>query len=125
MKMSKPISCGIISLETIQIGQDLVVLIYGGDSPHIGATAVAYSTPSHYRDAITTSVSMVSLPGHKDYVLAQSAAETLGAAMQTSVVVIAGVHIDNATHEQIEEVIDTVNQLVQDAVDQYRHAREA
>lgn len=114
MKITRNLSRSSISVESKNIGKDLVVLIYGGDSPHVGGAAIAYVAKSHYRNALTTSVNVISLPGHKDYILAQSSAEKLASTLEKSIVVIAGVHIDNATHEQIDEVITTVNSMIDD-----------
>ncbi len=124
MKMKRPLARGSVSLESKNIGEDLVVIIYGGDSPHVGGAAIAYVTKSRYRDDLTTSVSILSFPGHKDYILAQSTAEKLASTLNKSVVVIAGVHINDATHEQIDEVITTVNSMIDDMVSQLQPSRE-
>ena len=86
-----------IYLDAKEIGKDLLIAIYGGDEHHIGGAAVAYPTPSHYRDATTVSVSTMTLPGHKDYVVANTAAEKICKALETPTIVTVGIHYDNAT----------------------------
>lgn len=105
-----------IYLESKEIGKDLLITIYGGDEHHIGGVAIAYPTPSHYRDATTVSVSTLTLPGHKDYVVANSAAEKISKAIETPVVVTVGIHYDNATSKDIEEIISAVNALVDELI---------
>ncbi len=111
-----------IFLDVKEIGNDLLIAIYGGDAHHIGGTAVAYPTPSHYRDATTVSVSTMTLPGHKDYVVANTAAEKICKALETPTIVTVGIHYDNATKNDIEEIISVVDSLVQDAISHYQKA---
>ena len=75
MMFEKQAGRHIIYLEAKSIGKDLLVTIFGGDEHHIGGVAVAYPTKSHYRDASTISVNSITLPGHKDYVVANSSAD--------------------------------------------------
>ena len=111
-----------IYLETKEIGKDLLVTIYGGDEHHIGGVATAYPTGSHYRDATTVSVSTLTLPGHKDYVVANTAAEKICKALQVPTVVTVGIHYDNATTKDIEEIISVVNALVEEIIAHYQKA---
>ena len=111
-----------IFLDVKEIGNDLLIAIYGGDAHHIGGAAVAYPTPSHYRDATTVSVSTMTLPGHKDYVVANTAAEKICKALETPTIVTVGIHYDNATKNDIEEIISVVDSLVQDAISHYQKA---
>lgn len=111
-----------IFLEVKEIGKDLLIAIYGGDAHHIGGAAVAYPTPSHYRDATTVSVSTMTLPGHKDYVVANTAAEKICKALETPTIVTVGIHYDNATKNDIDEIVSVVDALVQDAISHYQKA---
>ncbi|MHA2047175.1 MAG: prenylated flavin chaperone LpdD [Candidatus Thorarchaeota archaeon] len=105
MKFEKEAGRHTIFLDVKEIGKDLLIAIYGGDAHHIGGVAVAYPTQSHYRDATTVSVSTMTLPGHKDYVI-----------------VTVGIHYDNATKKDIDEIISVVDVLVQDAISYYQKA---
>jgi len=111
-----------IYLETREIGNDLLIAIYGGDAHHIGGVATAYPTESHYRDASTVSVSTLTLPGHKDYVVANTAAEKICKALEVPTVVTVGIHYDNATRTEIDEIILVVNALVDDIIAYYQKA---
>ena len=106
-----------IYLEIKELGKDLLVAVYGGDEHHIGGVATAYPTQSHYRDATTVSVSTLTLPGHKDYVVANTAAERICKALEVPVVVTVGIHYDNASKKDIEEIISVVNALVEELIE--------
>ncbi len=111
-----------IFLDAKEIGKDLLIAIYGGDEHHIGGVAAAYPTESHYRDATTVSVSTLTLPGHKDYVVANTAAEKICKALEVPVIVTVGIHYDNATGKEIEEIISVVNALVDKIIAHYQKA---
>ncbi|MHA1963575.1 MAG: prenylated flavin chaperone LpdD [Candidatus Thorarchaeota archaeon] len=111
-----------IYLETMEIGKDLLIAIYGGDEHHIGGVATAYPTASHYRDATTVSVSTLTLPGHKDYVVANTTAEKICKALEVPTVVTVGIHYDNASIKEIEEIISVVNALVEEIIEHYQKA---
>ena len=111
-----------IFLDVKEIGNDLLIAIYGGDAHHIGGAAVAYPTQSQYRDATTVSVSTMTLPGHKDYVVANTAAEKISRALEIPTIVTVGIHYDNATKKDIDEIISVVDALVQDVISHYQKA---
>jgi hypothetical protein len=95
------------------IGSDLLVAIWGGEKPHIGAVAVAQPRPSLKDPAVTSSsASVICLPGHKEDELAKAAAEILAAALKTQVVVTAGIHWDNLAPEAIQCVVRNSEILV-------------
>jgi hypothetical protein len=95
------------------IGSDLLIAIWGGEKPHIGAVAVAQPRPSLKDPAVTSSsASVICLVGHKEDELAKAAAEILAAALKTQVVVTAGIHWDNLTPEAIQRVVRNSQILV-------------
>ena len=95
------------------IGEDVLVAIWGGEKPHIGAVAVAQPRPSLKDPAVTSSsASVICLVGHKEDELAKAAAEILAAALKTQVVVTAGIHWDNLTPEAIQRVVRNSQILV-------------
>lgn len=95
------------------IGQDLLVAIWGGEKPHIGAVAAAQPRPSLKDPEITSATaSVICLPGHKEDELAKAVSEILAAALNTPVVVTAGIHWDNISEEGIQKVIENSKILV-------------
>lgn len=106
---------GVCDIEAcaLRIGADLLVSIWGGSRPHIGAVAAAQPRPS-LRDAAVTSAtaSVLTYVGHRDDIVAKFAAETLSAALAVPVVVTAGIHWDNLDEAQIPRVMDNTRVLV-------------
>lgn len=107
-----------IILEQYNVGNDILVMILGGDEHHIGGISVAYPTRSHYRDAITISLNSITLPGHKDYVLSNSLAEKISEALEKVVTVIVGIHMENATQDEIKLAVKVSHELVDEFIDQ-------
>ena len=95
------------------IGQDVLVAIWGGEKPHIGAVAVAQPRPSlKDPDVTSASASVICLVGHKEDELAKAAAEILAATLNTQVVVTAGIHWDNLDLQGIQQIIQNSEVLV-------------
>ena len=87
------------------IGKDLLVAIWGGEKPHIGAVSLAQPRPS-LKDPKDTSAtaSVICMLGHKEDELAKAISEVLAATLNTPVVVAAGIHWDNIDEEGIRSV---------------------
>ena len=100
------------------IGPDLLVAIWGGERPHIGAVAVAQPRPS-LRDPAQTSAStsVYCFVGHKEDELARAAAEILAAVLARPVVVTAGIHWDALTADGIRAVVRNSQILVDQIVE--------
>ena len=95
------------------IGEDLLVAIWGGERPHIGAVSMAQPRPSlKDPEATSATASVFCLLGHKEDELAKAASEVLAAALNTAVVVTAGIHWDNIEPEGIQKVIRNSKILV-------------
>jgi hypothetical protein len=82
------------------MGSDLVVRIYNQDA-HIGAVAIGDYDYEQER----ASVSVITRLGHKDDALAREAAYLLSKSIRRPVCVIAGVHLDNITGEEIDKIL--------------------
>jgi gallate decarboxylase subunit D len=88
------------------IGEDLLVAVWGGEKPHIGAVSVAEPRPSLRDSSLTSaSASVICVLGHKEDELAKATSEVLASILNTRVVVTAGIHWDNITGKGIEQVI--------------------
>jgi hypothetical protein len=95
------------------IGPDVLVAIWGGEKPHIGAVAMSQPRPSLKDPTVTSATASVfAYVGHKEDELAKAAAEILAATLKTNVVVTAGIHWDNLPPEGIQHVIKNSEILV-------------
>lgn len=89
------------------MGSDLLVAVWGGDKPHVGAVTVSESHPSLKDPARKdATASTVCLLGHKEEALTRPIAEKLSRALAVNVVVVAGAHFDVIDKAGIEQVVD-------------------
>jgi gallate decarboxylase subunit D len=88
-----------------EIGNDLLVAIWGGTRPHIGAVGVALPRPSleDPRKWSATS-SNFTFQGHKEDLLAKQFSERISAALRRNVVVTAGIHWDGLDASGIQTI---------------------
>ncbi len=107
-------SRGRLRLEAVAVraGDDLAVVLTGGERPHVGCVVVARPHPATDdpgRTSVTSSV--LAHPPHREEALARPLAETLARATGGTVVVAAGVHTDRlgrrgiATYLELGEAI--------------------
>ncbi len=102
----------LVQLVATPIGPDLLVYLSGGTAPHIGAVAVGIPYPSLSGQGVSASVSLHSLVGHKDDVLAQWAADKIARSLNRTVVVTAGIHIDNAQPAEVQVLVQASKEIV-------------
>ena len=101
----------------ITCGNDVVVVIGGGEAPHIGASAIASPRPSLKNDGtISATASVFCVMGHKDDMLARKAAIVLASALNTTVLVSVGLHIDDATTEDIVQLGNCFDNLLKNII---------
>ncbi len=94
-----------------QVGDDLVVLLTGGKA-HVGAVAIAQPRPSlRDPDQPSSTGSVITLLGHKEDAVAKSMAEALSGRLVRNVVVVAGIHWDALTGEDIATVMELCRRI--------------
>ena len=97
-----------------RIGRDLLVAIWGGEKPHIGAVAVAQPRPSlKDPDVTSATTSVICYVGHKEDDLVKASAEILAAVLNTRVVVTAGIHWDNLDQKGIDTILKNSKAIVE------------
>jgi hypothetical protein len=102
-----------VNAEALWLGPDLLVYIWGGEAPHIGAVAMATPRPSLADPDVTSATASVfAYVGHKEDDLAKGAAEALASALDTRVVVTAGIHWDDLDQEAINTIVANSKELV-------------
>ncbi len=95
------------------IGNSLLVAVWGGERPHIGAVSVAQPRPSLKDPTLTSATSsVICLLGHKEDDLAKTVSDILASVLNTDVVVTAGIHWDNLDEKGIAQVTQNAEILV-------------
>jgi gallate decarboxylase subunit D len=108
----------LVRLLAVDMGKDLAVRIFNAGA-HIGAVAIGEYDPEHAR----SSVSVITRLGHKDDAIAQKAAYEISKNFQITVCVIAGVHIDNISKEEIEVILRNTSGIIQTFIGSYKKAQ--
>ncbi|SKC62891.1 prenylated flavin chaperone LpdD [Maledivibacter halophilus] len=111
-----------INMKAIFMGNDLNVMIFGGDIPHVGAVAVGVPKKSHSDiKKISSTVSVITLFGHKEDEIVKPAADLLVKTLNRNVVVTCGIHIDNISKDLINKIEIKVNKMVLELIDAIRN----
>ena len=99
-------------------GSDIFLMIGGGTRPHIGCIAVAICHPTlKDPNRISSSASVITIPGHKEDEIARNAALRLSKTLKTNIVITAGIHVDDASPEDIEILVSAFNEIINQAED--------
>lgn len=105
----------LVSCSIIPCGKDLSVTIIGGTHPHIGAVAIGLPRPSLTDpNQTSTSTSVFCVTGHKDDEVAKHAADKIAAVFNCTVVVSVGIHVDQATHEDVKRLWQNAMIIIND-----------
>ena len=100
-----------VSLKADKIGKDLVVTIFN-EGAHIGAVAVGDWDKKNER----ASVSVITRLGHKDDAIAQRGAYLVCKATKKPVCVIAGVHLEKITLDEIGIILQNADAVLDEFV---------
>jgi hypothetical protein len=103
-----------VGMSVNRIGEDLIVCLFN-EQGHIGAAAVADYSEKENR----ASVSVITRPGHMEDTLASDAARRLCKAVRRPVCVIAGIHLDGITKEEIAEILKNCEKIISVFSDQW------
>ena len=94
-----------IKLEAIYAGNDICVVITGGDKAHVGAVSV-YSK----EEGIQT----ISLKNHKDYIIGELFINSIKNIFLGNISVSSGIHVDNIKKEQISDIYKICNNIFEE-----------
>jgi len=92
-----------IKLNAVEMGEDLCVIVTGGDKPHLGAVTVG----SKQAEANT-----FCFPHHKEDAVTKLLYSLITESFDKNVVVCCGIHIDNITKEEIASVISLCSEMI-------------
>jgi len=85
-----------------KMGKDLLISIWGGPKPHIGAIGIAVPRPSlRNPERWSATSSNFTFLNHKEDLLVKKLSEKIASRVQAHVVVTAGLHWDDLTPREI------------------------
>jgi len=91
-----------VTLKQQNIGEDLLLVLQGGEQPHVGGVVVCEPGKK---------LKIIRLGSHKDHIVLESLARTAANKYETTVVVVGGIHIDCATKEDIDKIIQNCKEI--------------
>ena len=90
-----------VNLEIQLIGEDILLILRGGEQSHLGGMVLYASEKQH----------TYSLNGHKDHIVLEPLASKAFQKYQRTVIAVGGIHIDNATKKDIDIIIQNCKEL--------------
>ena len=90
-------------LEEKKIGNDILFILGGGMQPHIGGIVICEPDKNPQ---------VIRLEGHYDDVVLKPIAEAACKKYKTKVVAVGGVHVDNATKQEVEKLVGNCKELI-------------
>jgi len=91
-------------LKKEEIGDDLVYILGGGERPHIGSIVVKQPGEGS---------KLIKLEGHYDHVVLEPIAVKACGKYGKTVVAVGGVHVDNASKEEIDLLISNCREFLE------------
>ncbi len=109
--VEKELSFSKLTLQIDEVGEDISMIIRGGNKPHIGCTVLAIPRPSLSGDgSVSVTSSVLNVVGHKDEEICRYLAEETAKKKNRVIVCTGGFHMDDIRKEQIAEVIKAVKE---------------
>ncbi|HVN22548.1 MAG TPA: hypothetical protein VMT71_01155 [Syntrophorhabdales bacterium] len=101
-----------VSAIIYEMGPDILVAVWGGTYPHVGAVGMAQPRQSLKDPEETSATSSVfTFAGHKEDLLVKPLAEELARRLNRNAVVTAGIHWDKLTEDEIKIVQEVCSEL--------------
>jgi hypothetical protein len=92
-----------VFLEKKKIDNDLLFIVGGGERSHIGGVVVCEPGKK---------IQIIRLEGHYDHLVLKPIAEAACKKFKKKVAVLGGIHIENATKEEIDILVKNCNELL-------------
>jgi len=113
-----------VTLQATITDDGLVAQVFGGEKPHVGAVALSLPRPGLADPRkVSCNTTVVPLLGHKDDEIAKPVAEEIVKAWGSPVVVVAGVHLDNASGEEVESLINNCMEVTRTLIEYLRQLK--
>ncbi len=119
IKVEVHVESYLIHADILETGNDLVIIIGGGES-HIGAVGISFPTVSINTEDNTVTTSVITLPSHKEDIVAKNISEKVAKVLNKKVVVIAGIHFDNLSKNDIDKILKGCNELSEKIIEKLK-----
>lgn len=106
-----------IQANLTQAGEDLVIVVTGGDKPHVGSIVLAQPCDSN-RNGVSSCV--LTIPPHKEEAIARPIAEAVSLASGHVTVVTAGIHEERLDAEGIGVFLRLADQMASELAEKFR-----
>jgi len=91
-----------VRLEKKKIGKETILFLFGGEKPHVGCVVIAEPKRK---------TKLIKFDKHKDHIVAKPIAEKFCKRTKRRVVCVGGIHVDNATKEEIKILVDNCKKI--------------
>lgn len=113
-----------IDFRLIEIGNEMIFIVSGGDYPHIGAVAVGIPRPSlKIPNQLSSTISTYVFIGHKDDIIANKIAHEISRKMNKKVVVIAGIHFHHLSERDIKLVVKKSEVICRELIELFQKSK--
>ncbi|MCM8710318.1 hypothetical protein M2651_04665 [Clostridium sp. SYSU_GA19001] len=92
-----------LKLDVIYLGEDLCIILTGGDKPHLGAVTVGSNQVKEHTFCF---------PHHKEDYITKLVYSLITESFDKNVIVCCGIHFDNISKEEITEVISLCKEMI-------------
>lgn len=96
-----------INLKAMYVGDDLLIVLCGGDRSHIGG--ISYG-------GVNDDKQTISFKNHKDYILSDLFSKEISQIYKGNYVICSGVHLDNMTKEEINTVKKLSEEILEEMI---------
>ena len=93
-----------VFLDRTELDNDIIFILGGGEQSHIGGVVICETDKDPQ---------VIRLENHYDYVVLEPIAKAACKKYKKKVVVLGGIHIDNATKEEIDIIIKNCKDLAE------------
>lgn len=104
-----------MTLDAHFMGEDLVVLISGGDRPHLGTISAGSRLEP---------IQTIQLQTHKEFYITEELAVLLRKQFSGNFVICAGVHLDNIQKDEIKRLTDLCLELGKELIDDLKRLQK-
>ncbi|WP_297134131.1 prenylated flavin chaperone LpdD [Terrisporobacter sp.] len=96
-----------LNLKAMYVGEDLLIVLSGGDRPHIGGLSYG---------GLEDKSNTISFKNHKDHILSDLLSKEISKIFKGNFLICSGVHLDNITKEEINQVKKLSEEILEEMI---------